>query len=85
MSHKPAKGQQPEALATFAEAARHGGRKPGKVGLTATPETAPIPVAPRRKQDAATKVLQEGVTGRDKGAEAAVDALPDRTAKGRKG
>ncbi len=75
-------GQQPEALATFAEAARKGGVKPAEVGLTATPETAPIPVDPAAKQDAATKVLAEGATGRDNGAEEAGGALPDRTRKG---
>ncbi len=75
-------GQQPEALATFAEAARKGGKKPDAVGLTATPATAPIPVDPAAKQKAAAKVLAEGATGRDHGAEAAVDALPDRTRKG---
>jgi hypothetical protein len=75
-------GQQPEALATFAEAARKGGVKPAEVGLTATPETAPIPVDPAAKQNAATRVLAEGATGRDHGADEAVDALPDRTRKG---
>ena len=72
-------GQQPESLALAAEAARHGGKKPADVGLQATPETAPIPTSSAAKDKAATKVLQEGVTGKDKGAEAAVDALPDRT------
>jgi hypothetical protein len=79
---RKSEGQQPEALATFAEAARNGGRKPDEIGPTATPETAPIPVASAAKQKAAAKVLAEGATGRDHGAEAAVDALPDRTRKG---
>ena len=72
-------GQRPEALATFAEAARADGRKPVEIGLTATPDTAPIPTDSAEKDRAATKVLQRGVTGQDAGADAAVDALPDLT------
>jgi hypothetical protein len=70
---------QPEALATFAAAARRDGKKPDQVGLDATAETAAIPASPEQKAEAATKVLREGVTGRDEGAEEAIDALPDRT------
>lgn len=77
-------GQQPEALATFAEAARQGGRKPDDVGLTATPDTAPMETDPKRKHEAAAKVLQEGATGEDRGADAAVSSLPDRTRDGPK-
>jgi hypothetical protein len=84
MAHKQkTEGQQPEALATFAKAARSGGKKPDEVGLTATPETAPIPGDLKGEQKAAAKVLAEGATAKDKGAEKAVDALPDRTRKGR--
>lgn len=75
-------GQRPEALATFAEAARADGRKPDDIGLTATPDTAPVPTDSAQKDRAATKVLQRGVTGQDDGADAAVDALPDRTLQG---
>lgn len=70
---------QPEALATFAAAARRDGRKPDEVGLDATAETAAIPASSEQKAKAATKVLREGVTGREEGAEEAIDALPDRT------
>lgn len=70
---------QPEALATFAAAARGDGTKPDSVGLEATAETAALPTSSEAKANAATKVLREGVTGRDEGAEAAIDALPDRT------
>lgn len=70
---------QPEALATFAAAARRDGKKPDEVGLKATGETAALPTSSDQKAKAATKVLREGVTGRDQGAEEAVDALPDRT------
>ncbi len=54
---------QPEALATFAAAARNDGKKPDSIGLGATAETKPIPTSPDAKADAATRVLQEGVTG----------------------
>ncbi|PTM38704.1 hypothetical protein [Bosea sp. 124] len=80
-NEKPAgpKGQQPEALATFAASARNDGQKPNKVGLTATPETAPLTTSPEKKAEAATKVLREGVLKRDQGADEAIDALPDGT------
>jgi len=73
------KSQQPEALATFAASARNDARKPDEIGLTATPETAPLETSPEMKAKAATKVLREGVLKRDQGADEAVDALPDRT------
>lgn len=71
--------KQPEALATFAATARNEGRKPDEIGLEATPETAGIPTDSAKKDEAATKVLREGVLHTDQGAEEAVDALPDRT------
>ena len=78
-------GQQPEALATLAAAARSGkGKKPAAIGLKATAETAPISGNLKQEQKAATKVLREGATGKKQGAEAAVDALPDRTRAGKK-
>ena len=73
------KGQQPEALATFAASARNDARKPDEVGLTATSETAPLGTSSEKKAQAANKVLREGVLQRDQGADEAVDALPDRT------
>ncbi len=73
------KGRQPEALATFAASARNDARKPDDVGLTATPETAPLKTSSDKKAEATTKVLREGVLKRDQGADEAVDALPDRT------
>lgn len=72
-------GQQPESLALAAEAARNGGVKPPEVELVATRETGPVPTSSKAKDEAATKVLNEGATGRDQGADEAVDALPDRT------
>ncbi|RDJ21652.1 hypothetical protein DWF00_25155 [Bosea caraganae] len=71
--------KQPEALATFAAAARKDGKKPDEIGLEATLETAPIPTDPAKKADAATKVLREGVLNTDQGADEAIDRLPDRT------
>jgi hypothetical protein len=75
---KPDHKGQPEALATFAAAATHGGKKPDDIGLGATRDTAAVPTKPEDKADAATKVLREGVLGTDQGADAAVDKLPDR-------
>lgn len=71
--------KQPEALATFAASARNAGKKPKEIGLEATRETKPIPTDPKRKHDAARKVLREGVLDKDQGADEAIDALPDRT------
>ncbi|GAU85723.1 hypothetical protein [Bosea sp. BIWAKO-01] len=71
--------KQPEALATFAATARNDGKKPKDIGLTATPETAPLPGDTKKEADAATKVLREGVLKKDQGADEAIDKLPDRT------
>ncbi len=46
--------------------------------LFADDETAPIPTDSKLKDDAATRVLEEGATGEDKGSEEAIDKLPDR-------
>ena len=81
-SNKTSRGQQPEALATFAATARADGRKPDNVGIHATPETAPVPTRSADKDDAAKKVLREGVLKRGQGARKAVDKLPDRIMKG---
>ena len=55
---------QPEALATFAASARNEGQKPKDTGLHATGETEAIPTDPKKKADAATKVLREGINSR---------------------
>lgn len=52
--------EQPEALAAFAVSARS--KKKVKTTLTATEQTAPIATDSKKKDRAATKVLQEGVT-----------------------
>lgn len=72
-------GERPEALAKFAEVARNDDGKPVRNGTEATAETAPIPTDPAQKQDAATRVLREGVLKQDQGAYEAIDRLPDRT------
>lgn len=69
--------QRPEALAQFAETARTEKRR-DRPGLVADQSTAPIPTSSDAKDEAATKVLQEGATGREHGAEEAIDKLPDR-------
>lgn len=71
--------RQPEALATFAAAARADGKKPDEIGLEATEETDALHASSEAKAKAATKVLREGVLHRDEGADDAIDALPDRT------
>jgi hypothetical protein len=73
-------GERPEALAKFAEVARNEDGKPVRTGVEATDQTAPIPTDPTKKQDAATRILREGVLQQDQGAAEAVDRLPDRTA-----
>ena len=78
-----AEGERPEALAKFAEVARNRDGKPVRTGTEATAETSPIPTDSGQKQDAATKVLREGVLKQDQGADEAIDRLPDRTAAGR--
>ena len=74
-------GAEPEALAKFAEVARNKDGQPVREGIKAHTETAAIPTDPQLKQDAAKKVLREGVYHRDQGAKEAIDRLPDRTAK----
>jgi hypothetical protein len=74
------KGERPEALAKFAEVARNDDGKPVRNGTEANAENAPIPMDPAQKQDAATKVLREGVLKQDQGADEAIERLPDRTA-----
>ena len=81
MSMIDPKGVQPEALAKLAQVSRNDDGQPVKDGVLADRETAAIPTDPKSKQDAATKVLREGVTHRDQGAKEAIDKLPDRTAK----
>jgi hypothetical protein len=80
----PGQNERPEALATFAEAARSGGKKPDHLGLEADDHTTPIPTDPNAEHDAAAKVLHKGATGRETGADQAVDRLPDRIVESRR-
>ena len=80
---KKNRNERPEALATFAEAARNKGKKPDDLGLQADEHTAPGETDPRKKQRAAAKVLHKGATGEETGADEAVDRLPDRIIKSR--
>jgi hypothetical protein len=79
---KVLKGLEPEALAKFAQVARNRHGQPVRDGMEAKPVTSAIPTDPGLKQDAANKVLREGVYHTDQGAKEAIDRLPDRTAKG---
>lgn len=81
---EPREGERPEALATFAAAARSGGKKPDDLGLEADERTAPIPADPKAGQANAARILQEGATGRRSGAEQTVDELPDRIIESRR-
>ncbi len=81
MDKTETKKTQPEVLAKFGEAARDMDGNPHKPGLRASEETAAVAMDPKLKQDAATKVLREGVFKRDEGAEEAIDKLPDRILK----
>ena len=55
--------QMPEALETFAAAARNKGKKPADQGLTATPETAPVSADLGAEEKAAADILNAGATG----------------------
>lgn len=81
MPSKKVEKERPEALAQFAESARSDGKVDAT--LTAKENTAPIPTDSKKKDEAATKVLKEGVTGKDEGAEEAIDRLPDRIIESR--
>jgi hypothetical protein len=73
------RGQQPEALATFAEASRHGGKKPDDIGFEATSASEPLPGDLKHEEKVAAKILKENATGRDEGGKDAARDLPDRT------
>jgi hypothetical protein len=49
---------------------------PDNGGILAKGKQAPVPVSRKLEQDAAKKVLQEGVTGKDHGADEAMAKLP---------
>jgi hypothetical protein len=74
---KSSKGQQPEALDTFAAASRSGSVKPKSQGLTAKPATAPKAKSLSKKNAAAAEVLKAGAQGRP-GTSAAAKKVSDR-------
>jgi hypothetical protein len=73
------RGQQPEALATFGEAARHGGKKPDDIGFEATRASGPLPGDLDEEEATAAKILNEDATGQEKAGKKAAHDLPDRT------
>jgi len=78
------RGRQPEALATFADAARKGGKKPDDIGLDATPASAPLPGSLDDEERTAANILNENATGRDQGGKAGARKLLDRTRTAKK-
>ena len=75
--------EAPEALAEFAKSARAAEPEKEAKSLTATAKTKHKPGNLKAEQSAATKVLQEGATGKKLGALAAVKKLPDRIKESR--
>jgi hypothetical protein len=71
-------GQQPEALRSLKSAAKAGSQKPQEQGLEARSDTAPISAPLEQEQDAAAKVLQEGVEKNPQGMEDAARKAPKR-------
>jgi hypothetical protein len=78
MPNRMQDGQQPEALRSLKSAAKAGSQKPQDQGLEARGDTAPISASPEQEQDAATKVLREGVKKNPQGMEQAAKKAPQR-------
>lgn len=70
-------GENPEAIAKFAQSARSTGGKVSRTGLNSTPETSPLASNPKLKQKAAETVLRENVLGDNEGSEELIKELPD--------
>ena len=68
----PKDDRQPEALATFAAAARNKGKKPEDLGLTATPETEGKPDDLDAEEKDAADILNAGATGDTEKKDAAI-------------
>jgi hypothetical protein len=64
---------QPEALATFAAAARNKGVKPAGQGVSATPETAGKPGNLAAEEKDAADIIGGNATGDKKRVDAAID------------
>ena len=78
MPNRMQDGQQPEALRSLKSAAKAGSRKPDDQGLEARRDTAPVAASPEQEQDAAAKVLKEGVKKNPRGMEEAAKKAPRR-------
>ncbi len=78
MPNRTQDGQQPEALRSLKSAAKAGSQKPEGQGLEARRDTAPVPASPEQEQDAAAKVLREGVKKNSRGMEEAAKKAPRR-------
>ena len=78
MPDRKQEGQQPEALRSLKSAAKAGSQKPKDQGLEARGDTAPIAAPLEQEQDAAAKVLQEGVKKDPQGIEKAARKAPER-------
>ena len=80
---KTVKGERPEALAQFAEAAKNQETKKAARPLTADENTSPIPTDNADKHDIAETLLNRGAHGEAPDPEAAgEDKLPDRIQAG---
>ena len=80
MSKETEKDAQPEALATFAAAARNKGVKPPGQGVSATPETAGKPGDVAGEEKDAADIMGGNTTGDIKRVDAAI-ARHDHTDK----
>jgi hypothetical protein len=72
MSKKVEEDAQPEALATFAAAARNKGSKPASQGVSATPETSGKPGDLEAEEKDAADILGGNATGDIKRVDAAI-------------
>jgi hypothetical protein len=72
MSKKAEDDAQPEALATFAAAARNKGMKPAGQGVSATPETSGKPGDLEAEEKDAADILGGNATGDIKRVDAAI-------------
>jgi hypothetical protein len=78
MPNRKQDGQQPEALRSLKSAAKAGSQKPQGQELEARGDTAPICAPLEQEQDAATKVLQEGVKKNPQAMEKVARKAPER-------
>lgn len=83
MTKENPQGQNPEALAKFADSGRKKGGKVKRSGVEATSETAPMPADPAKKHEAAARILHDGGMDKDEHTEELVKELPDRITQDR--